>query len=89
MAETMQDKPSLENLLGLEPTSKLTVDDVKAMIAGLRATSPDLSRSPIPPSRLRAYAELGITVTYHRKGRALLESRPQPNDVADVRVAGT
>ncbi len=36
MAETVQDKRRLENLLGLEPATKLSVEDVKVMVAGLR-----------------------------------------------------
>ena len=32
--------------------------------------------------------EVGVTVTYHQEGRALLESRPQPSGVAEVRVGG-
>jgi DNA invertase Pin-like site-specific DNA recombinase len=87
MAETVQDKRRLENLLGLEPTTKLTVDDVEAMIAGLRDITRSLALAD-PAIKAAAYAELGITVTYHREGRALLESRPQPSDVADVRVGG-
>jgi hypothetical protein len=87
MAETVQDKRRLENLLGLEPTTKLTVDDVKAMIAGLRDITRSLALAD-PAIKAAAYAELGITVTYHKEGRALLESWPQPSDVADVRVGG-
>ncbi len=86
MAETVQDKRRLENLLGLEPTTKLTVDDVKAMVAGLRDITRSLALAD-PAIKAAAYAELGITVTYHREGRALLESRPQPSDVADTFVS--
>jgi hypothetical protein len=87
MAETVQDKRRLENLLGLEPTTKLTVDDVKAMVASLRDITRSLALAD-PAIKAAAYAELGVTVTYHKEGRALLESRPQASDVADVRVGG-
>jgi hypothetical protein len=87
MAETVQDKRRLENLLGVEPTTKLTVQDVKAMVAGLRDITRALAQAN-PAIKAAAYAELGITVTYHQEGRALLESRPQPSGVADARVGG-
>ncbi len=78
--------PKLE-LLGVEPTTNLTVDDVKAMLAGLRDITRSLAQAN-PTIKAAAYAELGITVAYHQAGRALLESRPQPSGVADVRVGG-
>ncbi len=87
MAETVQDKRRLENLLGVEPTTKLTVEDVKAMVAGLRDITRSLALAD-PKIKAAAYAELGVTVTYHQEGRALLESRPQPSGVAEVRVGG-
>jgi hypothetical protein len=87
MAETVQDKRRLETLLGVERTTKLTVEDVKAMVAGLRDITRSLAQAN-PAIKAAAYAELGITVTYHQEGRALLESRPQPSGVADVRVGG-
>jgi hypothetical protein len=87
MAETVQDKRRLENLLGVEPTTELTVDDVKAMVAGLRDITRSLALAD-PKIKAAAYAELGITITYHQEGRAFLESRPQPSGVADVRVGG-
>ena len=61
--------------------------DVKAMVAGLRDITRSLALAD-PKIKAAAYAELGITVTYHQEGRALLESRPQPSHVADVRVGG-
>jgi len=87
MAETVQDKRRLENLLGAEPTTKLTVEDVKAMVAGLRDITRSLAQAN-PAIKAAAYAELGVTVTYHQEGRALLESRPQPSGVPEVRVGG-
>jgi hypothetical protein len=68
-------------------TTKLTVADVRAMVAGLRDITRSLAQAT-PAIKAAAYAELGVTVTYHQEGRALLESRPQPSDVADVRVGG-
>ena len=63
-------------------------DLTRAWRRGPNAAQPDLSRLADPAIKAAAYAELGITVSYHREGRALLESRPQPSDVADVRVGG-
>lgn len=87
IAETVQEKTRLENLLGLEPTTKLTVDDVKAMLASLRSITRSLAQAD-PDIKAAAYAELGITVTYHADGRALLESRPRIGGVAGVGVGG-
>lgn len=41
-----------------------------------------------PDVKAAAYAELGITVTYHADGRALLESRPWIDGVGDIGVGG-
>ena len=87
MAQTVQDLRRLENLLGVRPTTKLTADDVKAMLASL----PDITRSRAqadPDIKAAAYAELGITITYHADGRALSESRPRIDDVAEGGVGG-
>ena len=69
------------------PLTKNYAHDVKAMVAGLRDITRSLAHAN-PSIKAAAYAELGITVTYHKEGRALLESRPQPSGVADVRVGG-
>lgn len=87
IAETVQEKTRLENLLGLEPTTKLTADDVKAMLAGLRSITRSLALAD-PDIKAAAYADLGISVTYHEDGRALLESRPRISGVAGVGVGG-
>ena len=80
-------EPHIENLLGLEPTTKLTADDVKAMLASLRGITRSLALAD-PDVKAAAYAELGISITYHADGRALLESRPQIDHVAGVGVGG-
>jgi len=87
IAETVQDKTRIENLLGLQPTTKLTPDDVKAMLASLRDITCSLARAD-PEIKAAAYAELGISVTYHADGQALLESRPRTDGVAGVGVGG-
>ena len=87
MAQVVQDKRRLENLLGVESTTKLTADDVKAMLAGLSDITRSLARAD-PDIKVAAYAEMGITVTYHADGRALLESRPRITGVGDVGVGG-
>ncbi len=69
MAETVQDKRRLENLLGLEPTTKLTIDDVKAMIAGLRDITRSLARRPRHQGR-------GLRRTRHH--RHVPQGRPGP-----------
>ena len=61
MAETVQDKRRLENLLGAEPTTKLTVEDVKAMVAGLRDITRSLAQAD-PKIKAAAYAELVLAL---------------------------
>ena len=87
IAETVEEKTRLENLLGLEPTTTLTADDVKAMLASLCSITRSLALAD-PEIKAAAYAELGISVTYHADGRALLESRPRIDGVAGVGVGG-
>ena len=65
--------------------SRLMGEDEEGTLAALKAIRRELAD---PKIKAAAYAELGITVTYHQEGRALLESRPQPSHVADVRVGG-
>lgn len=86
MAQTVQTKRRLENLLGPRPSTWLT-DGVKTMLAGLRYITRSLARAD-PDIKATAYAELGITVTYHQDGRALLESRPRLDRVGDECVGG-
>ncbi len=56
------------------------------MLAGLRDLTHSLGQAD-PRVKAAAYADLGITVTYHADGRALLESRPLIGGVGED-VAG-
>ncbi len=87
IAQTVQEKRRLENLLGVQPTTKLTADDLTAMLASLRDITRSLAQAD-PDIKAAAYAELGITVTYHADGRALLESRPRIDHVGNGGVGG-
>lgn len=87
MAQTIQEKRRIENLLGAQPSTRITVDDVKAMLAGLRDLTRSLGQADATV-KAAAYAELGITVTYHADGRALLESRPLIGGVGEDGVGG-
>ena len=53
-----------------------------------RAQYQALAKETDPDIKAAAYAELGINVTYHADGRALLESRPRIDGVAGVGVGG-
>ena len=57
------------------------------MLASLRDSTRSLAQAD-PDIKVAAYAELGITITYHADGRALLESRPRIDDVAEAGVGG-
>ena len=54
----MQEKTRLEDLLGLEPTTKLTAEDVKAMLASLRSITSFFALAD-PDIKAAAYAQAG------------------------------
>jgi hypothetical protein len=76
IAETNQERRRLEALLGRTPTTKLTADDGKALVASLRDITATLAAAD-PDDKAKVYAEMGIDVTYHREGRVVIESRPR------------
>ncbi len=75
IAEASRQKQRLETLLG-QPVTRLTKDDVKALVASLRDITAALAAAD-PADKAAAYAEMGATVTYHANGRVVLESRPR------------
>lgn len=84
MAQTIQDAYRIENLLGAQPSTRITADDIKAMLTSITRS---LARADLD-IKAAAYAKLGITVTYHADGRALLESRPLIGGVGEDGVGG-
>ena len=84
IAETFQEKHRLETLLGVQPTTQLTRDDIKTLVASLRDITAALA-SADHVDKSAVYAEMGITVTYNHDGRVLVESRPR---VVDDGVGG-
>lgn len=63
-------------MLGRRPTSRLTPEDVKALVASLRDIAATLTAAD-PADKAKVYAELGIDITYHQEGRVVIESRPR------------
>ncbi len=76
IADTNQERRRLETLLGRKPTTKLTKDDIKALVASLRDITATLAAAD-PADKAAVYAEMGIDITYHRDGRVVVESRPR------------
>jgi site-specific DNA recombinase len=76
IAETNQERRRLEALLGRTPTTKLTAEDVKALVASLQDITATLAAAD-PADKAKVYAEMGIDITYHQDGRVVVESRPR------------
>jgi len=76
IAETNQERRRLEALLGRTPTTRLTAEDVKALVASLQDITATLA-SADPADKAKVYAEMGIDITYHQDGRVVVESRPR------------
>ena len=76
IAETAQERRRLEAFLGNKPSTQLTKDDVKALVASLRDITATLAAAD-PTDKAAVYEEMGIDVTYHQDGRVLVESRPR------------
>jgi len=75
IAETNQERRRLEALLGRTPTTKLTADDIKALVASLQDITATLAAAD-PTDKATVYAEMGLDITYHQDGR-VVESRPR------------
>ncbi len=85
IAETMKERRRIERQLNTKsPNAKLTKDDVRALVTSLQDIVATLADADAD-DRAEVYAELGISLTYHRDGRVLVESRPH---VPQVRVGG-
>jgi site-specific DNA recombinase len=84
IAEAVQERRRLETLLGVQPTTRLTKDDIRALVASLHDITGTLAQAD-PVDKAVVYAEMGITVTYNQDGRVLVESRPR---VVDDGVGG-
>ena len=66
----------LEGLLGRNPTTKLTAEDIKALVASLQDITAALAAAD-PADKAKVYAAMGIDITYHQDGRVVVESRPR------------
>lgn len=66
----------LEALLGRTPTTRLSADDIKALVASLYDIAATLAAAD-PADKAEVYAEMGIDITYHQDGRVVVESRPR------------
>ena len=76
IAETNQERRRLEGLLGSNPTTKLTAEDIKALVASLQDITAALAAAD-PADKAKVYAAMGIDITYHQDGRVVVESRPR------------
>ena len=76
IAEANQERRRLETMLGQQLTTRLTPEDIKALVASLRDITATLAAAD-PTDKAAVYAEMGIDVTYHQDGRVVVESRPR------------
>ena len=76
IAETTQERRRLETFLGVKASTRLTKDDIKALVASLRDITATLADAD-PTDKAAVYEEMGIDVTYHQDGQVLVESRPR------------
>ena len=75
IAETNHERRRLEALLGRTPITRLTAEDVRALVASLHITATLAAADPA--DKAKVYAEMGIDITYHQDGRVVVESRPR------------
>jgi hypothetical protein len=59
----------LEALFGWTPTTELTVEDVKALVASLQDIATTLVAAE-PADEAKVYVEMGIGITHHQNGRS-------------------
>ena len=76
IAATNPERRRLEALLGRTPTTKLTAEDIRALVASLHDITATLAAAD-PADKAKVYAEMGIDITYHHDGRVVVESRPR------------
>lgn len=60
---------------GRAPATRLTAEDVKALVASLQDITAMLA-APDRANKAKAYAEMGIDITYQQDGQAAVESWP-------------
>ncbi len=63
-------------MLGRKPTTRLTKEDIKALVASLQDITATLAAAD-PTDKAKVYAEMVIDITYHQDGRVVAESRPR------------
>ena len=76
IAETNQERRRLEALFGRTSTTRLTAEDVKALVASLQDITATLAAAD-PAGEAKVYAEMAIDLTYHQGDRVVIESRPR------------
>ena len=76
IAETNQERRRLEAMLGRTPTTALTAEDVKALVASLQDITATLAAAD-PADKSNVYAEMGIDITYHEDGPGGVGSTPR------------
>lgn len=74
IAQTNQERRRLKAFIGRTAATRLTAEDIKALIAGLQDITATLAAAG-PADKAKVYAE--IDITYHQDGRVLIESRPR------------
>jgi len=74
LTEADQERRRLEALLGRTPATRLTAEDVKALVASLQDITATLAAAD-PADKAKVYAEMGIDIIYHQAGRVVVESR--------------
>lgn len=84
IAATTQERRRLQTLLRGQSATRLTKEDIKALVESLRDITATLAEAD-PADKAAVYAEMGIEVTYQADGRVLVESRP---GVVDDGVGG-
>ncbi len=76
IAEAHQERRRLETILGVKPTSTVTPEDIKALLASLKDIAATLANAD-PKDKAEAYAEMGLELTYHSDGQLILEAMPR------------
>ena len=67
LTEADQERRRLEALLGRTPATRLTAEDVKALVASLQDITATLAAAD-PADKAKVYAEMGIDIIYHQAG---------------------
>ncbi len=75
-------------IVGQQPTTRLTPDDIKDLVASLQDITATLAGAD-PTDKAVVYAEMGTDITNHQDGRVVVASRPHPVASPSSGTAGT